>query len=135
VPVESPAGASARLIVPASRSANGEVYNWAFGIKHRCNLETTLSLDSIVVATKDQVSCRLDEESAILNMRNSVYYGTDAEGTRVWDLLRQPRTVREIRDAILNEYEVEADRCERDLLELLEKMRSEGLLEAGSEIA
>jgi hypothetical protein len=37
--------------------------------------------------------------------------------------------VRELRDALLDEYDVEAARCEQDLLELLEKMRVEGLIE------
>ena len=29
---------------------------------------------------------------------------------------------------MLDEYDVEAERCEQDLLELLEKMRGEGLI-------
>ena len=40
------------------------------------------------------MSCALGEESAILNMKNSVYYGMNAVGTRVWNLLQQPKTVR-----------------------------------------
>ena len=35
----------------------------------------------------------------------------------------------QIRDAILNEYEVDEVRCEKDLFALLEEMRSEGLIE------
>jgi hypothetical protein len=91
-------------------------------------LDTSLSPESIVAATKQQVFCLVGEESAILNMNNSVYYGVDAVGTRVWNLLQQPRTVRELCDAILNEYDVEQERCERDILDLLEQMRGEGLV-------
>jgi hypothetical protein len=47
--------------------------------------------------------------------------------------LKQPKTVAEIRDAILEEYEVEEKRCEHDLLTLLEEMRSEGLIEVRGE--
>ncbi|MGA8144872.1 MAG: PqqD family peptide modification chaperone [Candidatus Acidiferrales bacterium] len=78
---------------------------------------------------REQVSCPLGEESAILNLKNSVYYGLDPVGARVWALLQQPRTVEEVRDTLLSEYDVEAGRCEKDLLTLLEKMRSEGLIE------
>lgn len=88
-----------------------------------------LSLHSVVVATPDQVSCGLGEESAILNMKNSVYYGMNAVGTRVWNLIGEPRSVVQLRDALLDEYEVDPARCEQDLLELLEQMRSEGLIE------
>jgi hypothetical protein len=94
-----------------------------------------LSFNSIVVASPEQVSCPLGDESAILNLKNSVYYGVDPVGTRVWNLLKQPRKVAELRDAIVDEYEVDEDRCGRDVLELLEKMRGEGLIEVREAVA
>ncbi|HXA75639.1 MAG TPA: PqqD family protein [Candidatus Acidoferrales bacterium] len=95
-------------------------------------MDRGLSVHSIVIATSEQVSCPLGEESAILNLKNTVYYGLNPIGARVWNLLQQPRTVGELRDAILDEYDVEAGRCESDLLALLEKMRSEGLIQVTS---
>jgi hypothetical protein len=95
-------------------------------------MDASLSVHSIVVAASEQVSCPLGEESAILNLRNSVYYGVNSVGARVWSLLKQPRSIGELRNALLSEYEVEAELCERDLLNLLEKMRSEGLIEVRS---
>jgi len=92
-------------------------------------MDASLSVHSIVVAASEQVSCPLGEESAILSLKNSVYYGMNPVGTRVWGLLKQPRSIEELRDTLLKEYEVDAELCERDLLNLLEKMRSEGLIE------
>jgi hypothetical protein len=85
------------------------------------------------MVSSQQVSCPLGDEAAILNMKNSVYYGVNPVGATVWNLLKQPKTVTEIRDAILDEYEVEEKRCEQDLLTLLEEMRSEGLIEVRGE--
>jgi hypothetical protein len=92
-------------------------------------MDESLRTSSIVVVAKEQVSCPLGEEAAVLNLKNSVYYGLDSVGARVWTLLQQPRSVGELRDTLLSEYEVEARRCEQDLLTLLESMRSEGLIE------
>jgi hypothetical protein len=92
-------------------------------------MDTTLSLDTIVVAAPEQVSCPLGEESAILNLKNSVYYGMNPVGARVWDLLKEPKSITELRNALLEEYEVDEARCGADLLALLETMRSEGLIE------
>jgi len=89
---------------------------------------THLSVHSIVVASRDQVSCPLGDEAAILNLSNTIYYGLNPVGTRVWSLLQQPRTIGELRDTLVDEYVVEAERCERDLLELLTKMSAEGLI-------
>jgi hypothetical protein len=88
-----------------------------------------LSVSSIVGATRDHVSCSLGDEAAILNLKNSIYYGLNPVGTRVWSLVQHSRSVREIRDALLEEYDVEAAACERDLLDLLERMREQGLIE------
>jgi hypothetical protein len=92
-------------------------------------MDESIQASSIVVVAKEQVSCPLGEESAILNLKNSVYYGLDPVGARVWTLLQRPRSVGELRDTLLSEYEVEAGRCEQDLLALLESMRREGLIE------
>lgn len=92
-------------------------------------MDASLSANSIVVAASGQVSCPLGEEAAILRIKTSVYYGLDRVGARVWTLLQEARSIEQLRDAIVDEFDVEADRCEKDLLELLEKMRGEGLIE------
>lgn len=90
---------------------------------------TDFCSQTIVVASKDQVSCELGTEAAILGMKNSVYYGLNPVGARVWWLLQEPRSVEEICEAIVSEYEVTAERCEDDLVKLLRQMLEEGLVE------
>ncbi|HXN21359.1 MAG TPA: PqqD family protein [Candidatus Dormibacteraeota bacterium] len=96
-------------------------------------MNAPLSIDSIVVATAEQLFCPHGDGSTILNLKNCVYYCVDVVGARVWTLLREKRSVGELRNRLLDEYEVDAERCERELLELLEKMRSEGLIEVRGE--
>jgi Coenzyme PQQ synthesis protein D (PqqD) len=81
------------------------------------------------VAAKDQVSSDLGGEVAILDLKAGVYYGLDAVGARIWSLIQEPRNVNEIRDILLEEYEVEPERCERDLLVLLQRLADEGIIE------
>ena len=88
-----------------------------------------ISIHAVVVLSKDQVSADLDGETAILNLKNGVYYGLDEVGSKIWNLIKKPKQVREVRDAILDEYDVEPDRCERDLCALFEKMLTAGLIE------
>ena len=40
-------------------------------------INTPLSIDSIVSVAPEQLSCALGDESAILNLKNTVYYGLD----------------------------------------------------------
>ena len=95
-------------------------------------MDASLSVHSIVSASPEQVSCPLGDEAAILNLKNTVYYGLNPVGARVWNLLQQPRTIGELRDVLLEEYDVVAGRCEADLLELLQKMKTEGLIQVRS---
>lgn len=92
-------------------------------------MDAPLSLHAVVVAAAEQVSCPLGEEAAILNLKNSVYYGMNPVGARIWELLKQPKSVSELCDVLLDEYEVDQERCVQDLLALLHKMREEGLIE------
>jgi len=89
----------------------------------------SLSQESVVNAAKDQVSCNLGAEAAILNTKEGIYYGLDPIGTQVWKLLQTPRRVADIQKVLLQEYEVEPDRCQRDLLALLEDLLGAGLIE------
>jgi Coenzyme PQQ synthesis protein D (PqqD) len=88
-----------------------------------------ITMESVVAATSEQVSCQLGDEAAILNLGNCVYYGLDPVGARIWNLVQEPKVVSDLRAAIIDEYEVEAERCEADLLRLLEELRSEGLIQ------
>ncbi len=88
-----------------------------------------LSLRSQVVAARDQVSCDLVGEAAILHLGSGVYYGLNSVGARVWALLQEPVRVERIRDTLLTEYNVEPEQSERDLLVLLEQLAAEGLIE------
>ncbi|MEJ7810644.1 MAG: PqqD family peptide modification chaperone [Gemmatimonadaceae bacterium] len=88
-----------------------------------------ISADSTVVATKEQVTADLAGEAVILNLKNSVYYGLDPVGVRIWSLLQEPKSVREVRDVLLEEYDVGAEECERSVVSLLEDLAKHGLVE------
>lgn len=92
-----------------------------------------MSNDSIVVAVEDQVSSDLGGEVAILDLKVGVYYGLDEVGARVWELIQEPRVVGDVRDVLIEEYEVVPERCERDLFALLERLAEEGLIEVRDE--
>jgi hypothetical protein len=92
-------------------------------------MSATISGRSVVVVARDQVSCDLAGEAAILNVKNGLYYGLDPVGARIWDLMQEPRAVDDIQNTIASEYDVEPERCAQDLADLLQKLLAEGLIE------
>jgi hypothetical protein len=87
-----------------------------------------LSLASTVQATTDHVACDLGGETAILHLESGIYFGLDAMATRIWQLLQTPRTLAELRDMLLVEYDVAPERLEQDLLAFVEKMEQAKLV-------
>ena len=92
-------------------------------------MRRAVSASSSVVVVDNQVSSDLGGEVAILDLKGGTYYGLDAVGSRIWSLIQEPRKVEEIRDILVSEYEVEQDRCERDLIALLQGLADEALIE------
>jgi len=89
----------------------------------------SISLDSVVSPNKDLVFSNVADEVVILDIKSGVYHGLESVGARAWELMAEARPVREVRDRLLDEYEVESQQCESDLLRLIEELKSHGLVE------
>jgi len=88
-----------------------------------------LTIDSTVSAVTNQTSCELEGEAVILLLKGGIYYTLNPVGTRIWNLVQKPVLVRDVRDTILREYDVDAGRCEDELFALLQDLEKEGLIE------
>ena len=65
------------------------------------NLDHALTTASVIVAAKDQVSSDLAGEAVILNLQTGKYYGLARVAARIWELLKTPTRVANIRDTIV----------------------------------
>jgi Coenzyme PQQ synthesis protein D (PqqD) len=72
-------------------------------------------------------------EAIVLNMKSGVYFGMDQVAALIWNFLEKPHTVAEVREAIMKEYEVDAETCERDLTSFIDNLESAGLIEIDNE--
>ena len=93
--------------------------------------DDAITMSSLVVAAKDQVSSDLGGETILLSMQSAMYYGLDGVAARVWELVHEPTRVADICDVIKNEYDVQPDRCEADVLDFLRQLSARGLIEVG----
>jgi len=94
-----------------------------------------ISLDSIVVASGELVSANLDGEVVILGFKSGSYYGLDQVGVFVWDLLQKPQKISDLRDAIVDKYDVELAQCEQDLLSLISALAEKQLIDITNGLA
>lgn len=76
----------------------------------------------------DVLSRSLDGEAVILNLASGTYFGLNEVGTRIWELIVAGTTYGALRAALLDEFEVPAETLARDLAELIDSLRSRGLV-------
>jgi hypothetical protein len=88
-----------------------------------------LSDSAVVVAGRDHSSCPLGDAIILLDAKAGLYFSLDNVGAAIWQLLQQPRTVKEIRQSVLDEFEVAPDICQRDLVALLQDLAARKLIE------
>jgi hypothetical protein len=86
----------------------------------------------------DLTTRRIAGETLIVPVRGSVgdldaIYTLNEIGSRIWQLMDEPRNLKQIAVAISAEYDVTEAEAERDVLELLASMEAAGLVQAVAE--
>ncbi len=94
-----------------------------------------LAPNCLIKVVDNQLSSEIAGEAVILDLKSGVYYGLNETGNKIWQWLQEPKQVKEIRNLLLQEYEVEADKCSCDLHNLLQEMLAVGLIEVVDEEA
>jgi hypothetical protein len=81
----------------------------------------------------DVAARRLEDEVVLVNLRTNHIYSLNATGSRVWELLDQPRSRDEVVDALVEEFEVDRGTLERETDELLSSLHEANLVAAGGD--
>lgn len=88
-----------------------------------------LGLRSVVRAVPQHLSSNIGEEAVILGLEDGQYYGLNATGARIWNLLRTaPHRVSDIIARIQHDYDVDEPVLSADVLALLSEMIRRGLV-------
>jgi Coenzyme PQQ synthesis protein D (PqqD) len=93
------------------------------------SIQQRIAEDTCIVASTHQLGSEVAGEAVILNIQSGVYYGLNPVGTKIWSLLQQPTTVNQIKTALLEEYDVDPDICDRDLQNILQELYAINLIE------
>lgn len=87
-----------------------------------------LQMTSRVSASPDVMARAIGDETVLLHLSHGSYFGLDAVGTRIWQLIGTPVTLAELRDALTSEFDVSAQQMEADLLELMGELQQRQLI-------
>ncbi|MCX7013908.1 MAG: PqqD family protein [Candidatus Sumerlaeota bacterium] len=86
--------------------------------------------ESLIAApSKEQVSCEMDGDTIILELREGGYFELNEIGTSIWNVIQKRPSIQRIVAAMLDEYDVTGSQFRADLEELLDELVGNGLVE------
>jgi Coenzyme PQQ synthesis protein D (PqqD) len=86
------------------------------------NLNTKISVPSQVMARQ------VGAETVILDLASGTYYGLDAVGARVWQLMVEGQTFAQACKVLLAEYDVQPEQLQQDIAALVQSLADQKLV-------
>lgn len=87
-----------------------------------------IPMEKRYVQNSHAISGRLHDELVMMDTDKGKYFALNPVATRIWDLLGQPLSIDELCDRLVDEYEVEPEKCRSEVEKYLGQMENLGLV-------
>lgn len=87
-----------------------------------------LSTTYIVSQSEGNIVSDMDGEKVMLSISNGKYYNLGEIGGVIWDLIKTPTSISQLINTLLDQYEIEQNECQEQVLSFLEKLVEEKLI-------
>ena len=88
----------------------------------------TISFSDRVTVPDEILISNLQDESVILNVNSERYFGLDNVGTRMLSVLSNSPSIEAACEVLAQEYDVDRQMLQHDLLALVESLLQQGLI-------
>lgn len=88
-----------------------------------------MSSNTVYRRNADILTASVDGELVMMSIQAGNYYSIGGIGTLVWELLDRPRTLDELVDAVVADYDVERARCAADVAAFVDELLGLNLIE------
>jgi hypothetical protein len=89
---------------------------------------TDLSDDTLLTRSEQAAGSRVGDETVILHLGSGTYFGLDPVGTRVWELLAEPRGLTGICARMEGEFDVAPEVLRADVAAFLRSLLENDLV-------
>lgn len=86
-------------------------------------------------AVKEHLCCDLNGNAVLLSLKSGKYFGVNAVGSFIWSIIQTPCSLEEINRSVMDEYEVDAATCRKEVRTFLTKMIAQDLINVSDEDA
>lgn len=94
----------------------------------------SVSFQHRITIAPDVLFRLVGDEGVLLNLKTELYLGLDPVGARMWTVLNDAPSIQAAYDSLLREYDVEPERLQQDLHELLDRLLEQGLIDTVNDV-
>jgi len=88
-----------------------------------------IGLETVVARGSEHVETRMAGQTVMMSIPRGKYFAIDGTGQRIWECLAEPASIGQIVDRLLQEYEVDRDQCEAEVIAFVGELMDSGLTE------
>ena len=81
-----------------------------------------ININNVVSRRNDIDTTDLNGEIVMMDLENGRYFSLNGVGSRIWEIIEEPIGINKIVDCLLEEYDVNRNECEENVLEFLGKL-------------
>lgn len=81
-----------------------------------------------VCHSKEIDATDLNGDKVMMDLERGKYFALNSIGSRIWELIENEITIKEIINKLLEEYEVDNDTCEKTVGEFIDRLSKEKLI-------
>ena len=89
---------------------------------------TELTETSVIARGTDFVATRVGNQTMMMSISAGKYFAVAETGQRIWELLNEPRSLGEIVDLLVSEYDVTRSTCLAQVTAFAQDLHANGLV-------
>jgi hypothetical protein len=86
-----------------------------------------VQLSTLIMRDGEPIATSIDNEVVMLSPRAQAYFGLGTVGSEIWNAIETPRRVDDVCAGLMQEFEIDAETCQRQVLDFLNDLVDRGL--------
>lgn len=86
-----------------------------------------IRLDSVVARGAEHVEAQMGRQTVMMSIEHGKYFALEGTAQRIWELMAEPVRVGEIVDRLVEEYDIDRERCTAEVLAFVNELMANGL--------
>ncbi|MGL5352973.1 MAG: lasso peptide biosynthesis PqqD family chaperone [Clostridium sp.] len=100
----------------------------AIGAAKIKSIHKNIGLEDVIIKNKEIDDSEIDGDKVMMNLDKGEYFMMNSVGSRIWDIIASPITVKEVMATLIEEYDVEEETCIASVVEFLVRLNNAELI-------